>query len=119
MNAAQPSSLRKILRLLGYARPYAWLVVLTILTSLVYAAGDNARAYLIRPLLDDVLLPTVQQSSLDELTSLKESTPDAQQAEEAVQETQKIINLFRRIMIKHFAIEIPELQSIGYKSANM
>lgn len=44
---------------------------------------------------------------------------NAKQAEEAVQETQKIIKLFRRIMIKHFAIEIPEIQSIGYKSANM
>jgi subfamily B ATP-binding cassette protein MsbA len=105
--SAEPSPLRKILRLLGYARPYAWLVALTILTSLVYAAGDNARAYLIRPLLDDVLLPTVQEGSLDDLTSLKEQTLDARQSEEERQTIiEEVLPQVKRILLAALLIVI-------------
>lgn len=40
---------------------------------------------------------------------------NAQRAESTVQESQKIIRLFRQIMIRHFAIEIPEIRSIDYR----
>jgi subfamily B ATP-binding cassette protein MsbA len=83
--STETSSLRKVLRLLGYARPYAWLVVLSILASLAYAAGDTGRSYLLRPVLDGVLLPAVQADGLEgSLESLRgqHSAPDPGQAEE-------------------------------------
>jgi subfamily B ATP-binding cassette protein MsbA len=48
------------MRLLGYARPYLALVGLGILFALLYAGGVNLRAYMIKPLLDDVLMQQVE-----------------------------------------------------------
>ena len=47
-----------IVRLLAYARPYLALVALTLLLSLVYSGGQYARAYLIKPAIDDIALPS-------------------------------------------------------------
>ncbi len=43
-------------RLLRFARPHLGVLLLAVLCSLVYAGARNLRAYLIKPLLDDVLL---------------------------------------------------------------
>jgi subfamily B ATP-binding cassette protein MsbA len=60
-------SLRTLARLFWYARPYVPLVAITIFFSLVYASGLTGRAYLTRPLIDDIAAPNLQAGSLEEL----------------------------------------------------
>ncbi|MCG8589768.1 MAG: ABC transporter ATP-binding protein/permease [Proteobacteria bacterium] len=44
-------------RLIGYARPYAGLLLAVLVLALVFAGARNARNYLVKPLLDDVYGP--------------------------------------------------------------
>ncbi len=67
MPSAGKSAISKLVRLLLYARPHAWLLAVAIIASLVYAAGETGRAYLLRPLSDDVLLASFKADSLGEL----------------------------------------------------
>ena len=78
---AEPSgpTLRPLFRLLGYARPYLWLVGLTLVFSMLYASGLTGRAYLVQPLFDDVIVPEV---TLDTLPDLVPDEPSAEQARE-------------------------------------
>ena len=55
---------RPALRLLGYARPYAWLVALVILFSLLYGGGVTGRAFILRDLVDDVALQNARVESI-------------------------------------------------------
>jgi subfamily B ATP-binding cassette protein MsbA len=59
-----PPVLRRLLAV--YARPFLALIALSIILSLVFGAGQYLRAYLIKPILDDVLLPS---SQLEGITS--------------------------------------------------
>ena len=45
------------LRVLGYARPYVALILLALTLTLVFGAARLARAYLMKPIVDDVILP--------------------------------------------------------------
>ncbi len=67
MSRRAKSSLRTLARLFWYARPYVPLVVITIVFSLVYAGGLTGRAYLTRPLIDDIAAPNLEVSSLEDL----------------------------------------------------
>lgn len=82
MTAARERSVASLVRLLLYARPYGWVVALTIGFSLLYAGGLTGRAYLVKPLLDDVLAPKISADSLTELRAGQEGT----QLDPAVQE---------------------------------
>jgi len=53
-HTADAALIRRILR---YARPYLPWIGLALLFALLFAAGRVGRAYLMKPLLDDVLLP--------------------------------------------------------------
>ena len=55
----EPRPLRRILRLL---KPYAGLILLVVLCTLVFSAGRYGRAYLMKPLLDGVLVPVETES---------------------------------------------------------
>ncbi len=57
-----------------YARPFATLIALAMVLSLVFSGGRYLRAYLVKPILDDVLLVTgrVDVSSSDWLPDLRE-----------------------------------------------
>ncbi len=44
-------------RLFGYARPYVWPIVLAVALASVFSAGRYGRAYLIKPIFDDVIAP--------------------------------------------------------------
>jgi subfamily B ATP-binding cassette protein MsbA len=44
-------------RLLRYVRPYVGLILATVVLSVAYSGGRYARAYLLKPVLDDVVLP--------------------------------------------------------------
>jgi subfamily B ATP-binding cassette protein MsbA len=44
-------------RLLSFSRPYLGRVLVTVVFSLLYAGGLTGRAYLVKPLFDDVLTP--------------------------------------------------------------
>ncbi|MFI5317553.1 MAG: ABC transporter ATP-binding protein [Myxococcota bacterium] len=65
---------RPALRLLGYARPYAWLVAITILFSLIYGGGITGRAFIVRILVDDVAMQFEKADSLGDLMSLAKTT---------------------------------------------
>ena len=55
---------RPTLRLLRYARPYAWLVGLVVLFSLLYGGGVTGRAFILRDLVDDVALENARVESI-------------------------------------------------------
>jgi len=61
------SRARPALRLLGYARPYAWLVALVIVFSLLYGGGLTGRAFIMKGFVDDVALENARVDSLKEL----------------------------------------------------
>jgi len=86
--SAGKSAISKLARLLLYARPYAWLVVVAIGASLVYAAGETGRAYLLRPLSDDVLMASFKADSLGEL--LESGEIGAVDASELKQESEAL-----------------------------
>jgi hypothetical protein len=52
-------------RLARYAKPYIWVIVLSFAVSAVLAGGRYGRAYIMKPLLDDVLIPFQLMSSED------------------------------------------------------
>jgi subfamily B ATP-binding cassette protein MsbA len=60
-------SLRTLARLFRYARPYIPLVAVTIVFTLLYAGGLTGRAYLTRPLIDDVVAPNLEARSIGDL----------------------------------------------------
>jgi subfamily B ATP-binding cassette protein MsbA len=49
---------RQLGRLARYARPYVGLIALALLFTVLFAGGRYGRAYLTKPLIDDVLLPS-------------------------------------------------------------
>ena len=87
MPSTSPSSFSKLVRLLRYARPYLWVVGVAIAASLTYAVGETGRAYLLRPLADDVLLANYKADSLKEVLEASEAdSVDAQRLEAERQE---------------------------------
>jgi subfamily B ATP-binding cassette protein MsbA len=58
---------RSALRLLGYARPYAWLVLIVIVFSLLYGGGLTGRAFIMKGFVDDVALENSRVDSLKDL----------------------------------------------------
>ncbi len=65
---------RPVLRLLGYARPYAWLVAVVIGFSLLYGGGLTGRAFIMKGFVDDVAIENARVDSLEDL--LKRSAPE-------------------------------------------
>lgn len=55
--AASLGNIALLRRMLGFAKPYVSTLVLCVVLTLMFSAGRYARAYLMKPLLDDVLLP--------------------------------------------------------------
>jgi ABC-type multidrug transport system fused ATPase/permease subunit len=53
----RPTAHASFLRLLAFARPYAGIVAVALLFALLYAGARNLRAYLVKPLFDEVLVP--------------------------------------------------------------
>ncbi len=74
-------------RVLRYGLPYWKIIVVTILCMAVYSVSLNGRAYLIKPFLEEVIIPATEMSrtqglgSLD-LSQVKGEVSDEQQAEE-------------------------------------
>jgi subfamily B ATP-binding cassette protein MsbA len=56
-----------VLRLLGYARPYAWLVAIVIAFSLIYGGGLTGRAFIMKGFVDDVALENARVDSFEDL----------------------------------------------------
>ena len=57
-----PSVSRLLLRTLAYSKPYVPIITLGLVFTITFSGGRYVRAYLMKPLLDEVLLP-VQASS--------------------------------------------------------
>jgi ABC-type multidrug transport system fused ATPase/permease subunit len=58
---------RPALRLLGYARPYAWVVALVIVFSLLYGGGLTGRVFILKGIVDDVALESARVDSMKDL----------------------------------------------------
>ena len=67
MSERQATQTRSVLRLLGYARPYAWLVAIVILFSLLYGGGLTGRYFILKGLVDDVALENARVDSIEDL----------------------------------------------------
>ena len=52
-----PGSAKTATRLLVYVRPYVALIALSLQLSSAFSAAQYARAYLMKPVFDDILLP--------------------------------------------------------------
>jgi subfamily B ATP-binding cassette protein MsbA len=63
----QANRRRSVLRLLGYARPYAWLVAIVILFSVLYGGGLTGRYFNLKGLVDDVALENARVDSIEDL----------------------------------------------------
>jgi ABC-type multidrug transport system fused ATPase/permease subunit len=54
------SSMAIVRRMLGFVRPYGALILAVLLCTVIFSAGRFGRAYLMKPLLDGVLLPVAE-----------------------------------------------------------
>jgi subfamily B ATP-binding cassette protein MsbA len=86
-------------RLFGYARPYLLLVALTAFFSLVYAGGLTGRAYLTRPLIDDVAAPNLQIRSLEGLVESGQVTASGNLEAERLELEQRIGERLRDLLL--------------------
>ncbi|MCP4038823.1 MAG: ABC transporter ATP-binding protein [bacterium] len=57
LDTVRLGNLALLRRMLGFAKPYLAAIALSVALTLTFSAGRYARAYLMKPLLDDVLLP--------------------------------------------------------------
>lgn len=62
VKASEPKPVLSVLwRMLGFSKPYAAMLALSIALILTYSSARYARTYLMKPLLDDVLAPAYSQ----------------------------------------------------------
>jgi len=89
-----------IWRLLGFARPYLWVIALAVLFSLLYAGGIVGRAALIEPLFDGIAIPAAK---LDATAGLFSSVvPESDAATREIEREQLRANIdqsFTRILL--------------------
>ena len=82
-----PGSAKTATRLLVYVRPYVALIALSLLLSSAFSAAQYARAYLMKPVFDDILLPgqNIQGADLSDLlggpfeSESEAAVPDAEE----------------------------------------
>jgi subfamily B ATP-binding cassette protein MsbA len=53
-------------RLLAFSKPYLWLIGISLFFTVLFSAGRFGRAYLLKPLLDDVLVPASVEAPANE-----------------------------------------------------
>ena len=80
------SAWRPMARMLAFSKPYVVLILIALVFTTAFAAGRFARAYLLKPLLDDVLLPASVESAepapgLDALFTIPEAPSPASAGE--------------------------------------
>lgn len=111
------STLALLSRMLGFAKPYVATIALCVALTLVFSAGRYARAYLMQPLLDDVLLPAHSAAtSGDEFTwssfsvAVDSASPQAKMATEGtaapINASDSIIAHLRFILLAALSIAI-------------
>jgi subfamily B ATP-binding cassette protein MsbA len=115
MNAAQPEQTMTILqglkRIFRYAIPYWKVILVTFFAMILYAAGTNGRAYMIKPFLEEVILPAQELKptsfSLDSLdiSALKKVGVSEDELEQNRQKMKEIIK-GRLVFLLLFALGI-------------
>ena len=117
-------------RMVRYAKPYVGTVVMAMICALVFSSARYGRAYLMKPLLDDVMLPyqSVSSSTIDWLpgfddlaeiktaadTAVPKKSDDASKPSEATPDSEakraevlaQVSRSFRWVMIAAIAIII-------------
>jgi ATP-binding cassette, subfamily B, bacterial MsbA len=91
---------RPIRRLLLYARPYAWLVGVIILFSILYGGGVTGRAFILRGLVDDVALQNARAESIGSL--LSHPTIETTKPEELTRERRQLKHRVRKNLLRVF-----------------
>jgi len=90
-------------RLLGFVRPYAFPLFISIAFSLLYSGGLTGRAVLIGPLLDEVVVPQAQLSEDIDLPIPTQASPEEQSAARA-QLRENIRENFSQILLGGLAL---------------
>jgi subfamily B ATP-binding cassette protein MsbA len=80
-NAPAPGSLRAYWRLVAYVRPYLGVLALAVVLSAVYAGTRTARAWLLEPVFDEVILPHQQSGERFSWKDLQQSVLGDEEAE--------------------------------------
>ena len=93
-------SARPVRRLLGYVRPYAWLVGVVILFSMLYGGGVTGRAFILRGLVDDVALQNARAESIGRL--LEHPTIETTNPEELTKERRQLKHRVRKNLLRVF-----------------
>ncbi|NRA01872.1 MAG: ABC transporter ATP-binding protein [Myxococcales bacterium] len=100
MTSGSQGPVATIWRLLGFARPYLWVIALAVLFSLLYAGGIVGRAALIEPLFDGIAIPAAK---LDATAGLFSSVvPESDAATREIEREQLRANIdqsFTRILL--------------------
>jgi len=112
--ATRPS--QTLVRLLAFARPYVALILAVAFFTLIFAAGRFGRAYLMKPLLDGVLLPVAEAPApalapagetdgwLDRAIADVVPTPEPGDAARAGSDGDRVRETFRQLLIAAFVI---------------
>jgi subfamily B ATP-binding cassette protein MsbA len=98
--AAPTPKPRPIRRLLLYARPYAWLVAVVILFSILYGGGVTGRAFILRGLVDDVALQNARAESISQL--LEHPTIETTNPEQLAKERRQLKHRVRKNLFRVF-----------------
>ena len=107
----QPSDSRDLLRLLGMVRPYAGVLILSILASFVHSSSIIGRAALTGPLVDDVAMPQAQLeggigSSLGRWLGTTHAAPAPDPEQEARSREQVRANIERNFRVIAWAVVV-------------
>ena len=94
-------------KLLPYARPYWKLILVTFLSMMIYSVGVNGRAYLIKPFLEEVIIPAegfraVADFKSADLAGLKEGYS----SEKREKDREQLVALLRKRLLFLIAVSI-------------
>src|SRR5262249_44732929 len=91
---------RPVRRLLRYVRPYAWLVAIVILFSMLYGGGVTGRAFILRGLVDDVALQNARAESIGHL--LEHPTIETTNPDQLAKERRQLKHRVRKNLLRVF-----------------
>jgi len=101
-----PLAIRHGLRkVLPYARPYWKIILVTFLSMIIYSVGVNGRAYLIKPFLEEVIIPAEGFRAVTDLKSADlSSLKQGYSSEKEEQDRQQLVAVLRKRLLVLIAV---------------
>jgi subfamily B ATP-binding cassette protein MsbA len=93
------SSFRDFVRLIAFAKPYLWIVLVVIVFSWLYGGGLSGRALLLQPLVDDIALPSASLDTIDELVKSGQAVDEESTEEERAFLRERVRDNFVQVLI--------------------